>query len=107
VNYEVRWGEHLAHRLAEAFDSERGHGGTPSQYDFVCGPLAAAIDRCRDFDSLPEEAGPAVRSVWTQHPVFGPVLFIVVLVGDRQVELADFGFDEEYWDQIDDDPGPL
>jgi hypothetical protein len=104
VSYEVRWGEAIARKAAARFGDERSARGAPSHFDFVCGPLAAAAERCRDFDSLAEEAGPSIRSVWIIDPVFGPVVFIAVLVDVDVVELADFTDDPDYWRLIQDDP---
>lgn len=61
----------------------------------------------RDFDSLPEEVGPAVRSVTVLDPMLGPVVFIAVLLDGGTVEIADFTSDPDYWDLIGGDPDQL
>jgi hypothetical protein len=104
VTYEVRWGEFAAQRASEQFGGERSDDGTPSEQDFFSGPLSAALQGFRRFDSLVVEAGPSVRSLQTFDPIFGPVTFIGVLVGDRVVEIADFATDPDYWSTIDEDP---
>lgn len=104
MNYEVRWGEGVARKAAEQFGSSRSSRSQPSHFDFACGPLAAAAERCRDFDTLPEEVGPSVRSVGIIDPAFGPVSFVAVLIAEGVVELVDFTIDPDYWDTINSDP---
>lgn len=104
MTYTVRWADSVAKSAAELFGAERSPTGRPSEYDFVTGPLAAAVARFADFDSLPEAAGPAVRSVHVFDPMLGPVVFVGVLVGPAIVEIAGFEHDPDYWRLIDDDP---
>lgn len=100
----MRWAGEVASTAAELYGPERTAAGRPSEYDFASGPLAAAATRFTDFDSLPEVAGAAVRSVHLLDPVFGPVVFVGVLVEPGVVEIAGFTVDPDYWRQIDDDP---
>jgi hypothetical protein len=104
MTHEVRWGDEVARKAASLFGPERASTGAPSEYDFTCGPLAAATTRFGEFDTLPEEAGPAVRSVHVVDPALGAVVFIGVLVGDGVVEIADFEIDPDYWDVVGNDP---
>lgn len=63
--------------LAKAHDrygEERSAAGQPSEYDFVGGPLAAAIVEFSHFDELPAAAGPAVRSLIITDPFFGALV---------------------------------
>jgi hypothetical protein len=104
VRFTVRWADAVAKSAAEQFAPERSGTGRPSEYDFVSGPLAAAAARFADFESLPEAAGPSVRSVDVLDPVFGPVVFVGVLVGPATVEIAGFAHDPDYWRLVGDDP---
>ena len=51
------------------------------------------------FDHVPE-----IRSLHLVDPVFGPIVFVGVLVGPMSVEIAAFRYDPDYWDLIEDDP---
>jgi hypothetical protein len=104
VTYAVRWADNVAKSAHELFGAERSPAGRPSEYDFVSGPLAAATARFADFESLPEAAGPSIRSVHVFDPVLGPVVFVGVLVGPATVEIAGFDHDPDYWRLIEDDP---
>lgn len=104
MRYRVRWAGEVASAAAELYGPERTAAGRPSEYDFASGPLAAAAARFTDFESLPEVAGPSLRSVHLLDPIFGPVVFVGVLVERDVVEIADFTVDPDYWHQIDDDP---
>ena len=101
---EVRWGPALADAIAQRFPQERTAEGDPSEADFVSGPLAVALVAFRDFERLPEEAGPAVRSYHTVGPFFGAVVFIGVLVAEHTVEIASFDIDPDYWGMVPGDP---
>ncbi|HEX8803323.1 MAG TPA: hypothetical protein VF743_03990 [Acidimicrobiales bacterium] len=86
----VRWAAHVTAAAAGL--------GPEGEHDFVTGPLAAATVRFRDVDSLPEEAGPAVRSVHVVDPGFGVLVFVAVVVDRGVVEIADFAVDPDYWE---------
>lgn len=90
-------------KAAAQFPLERSPEGAPSSYDFVGGPLAAAVFAFRDFGSLSYDVVPAVRSYMIPDPVFGAVVFSGVLV-DGVVQIADFAVDPDYWTLVDDDP---
>jgi hypothetical protein len=102
--FEVRVGDDLAESIAATYGPERSARGRPSEWDFWNGPLVAALIAFRDFDSLRVEADPRVRSLHVVDPVFGPVVFIGVLVDAEVVELAAFATDPDYWTVIEDDP---
>lgn len=104
MTYEVGWHTRVTHKAADLFGPERSTVGSPSEYDFVCGPLAAAVARFRAFDTLPEEAGPSIRSVHVVDPAFGALVFVGVLVGQAKVEIADFDVDPGYWELVESDP---
>ena len=101
---EVRVGAHLARAIARGFGPERTGDGSPSEWDFWSGPLAAALVAFRDFDLLRFDRHPAVRSYHMLDPVFGPVVFVGVRVEPGVVELAAYARDPGYWDLIADDP---
>jgi len=88
VSYDVIWTDHVARKAHDLFG--------PRERDFAVGPLVAARLAFRDFDALPEAAGPRVRSAHVLDPVFGVVVFIGVLVDPRTVEVADFASDPGY-----------
>lgn len=104
MGYEVTWGDELATRITSQFGPERTPEGHPSSYDFVAGPLAAAVQLFQDFDSLPEAAGPAVRSAHMVDGVLGVVVFIGIVLTAGRVEIVDVEVDLDYWDQVGDDP---
>lgn len=78
--------------------------GTGSEYDFVGGPLAAAVFAFRAFDELSYDLIPAVRSYTVVDPVFGAVTFAAVLRTDDVVEIVSFADDPDYWAALADDP---
>ncbi len=105
MRFRVDVGEHVMQQLVVEYPPERTAQGDPNQFDFLGGPLAAAIDRFTAFDLLPEAAGPSVRIATIVDPMFGPVTFTGVLVGDDRVEIAEYMADPEFWtDQNDDEP---
>ena len=100
----VRVGERVLHLANERFGQQRSSEGRPSEYDFVGGPLAAALLAFREFDQLSYDVVPAVRSYTVVDPFFGPVVFVGVLTSDGVVEIADFDDDADYWAGIDEQP---
>jgi hypothetical protein len=88
----------------QQFGAARSTAGSPSEYDFIGGPLAAATFAFRDFDSLSYDVVPAVRSFTVVDPIFGVVAFVAVAVVDGSVEVVDFADDPDYWSVIEDDP---
>jgi hypothetical protein len=101
---EVRTAESVYQRASERFGEQRSVEGAPSEYDFVAGPLAAAIFAFRDFDNLSYDVVPAIRTYTIVDPFFGPVIFVGVLVAGGVVEIVDFSEDPDYWTTIDHDP---
>jgi hypothetical protein len=91
-------------RAAARFGPERSAAGGADEYDFVGGPLAAAVFVFRDFDSIRWDVVPSVRSYTIVDPFFGAVIFTAVLLDDGTVEVADFDLDTEYWDTVNADP---
>jgi len=102
--FEVRVGKRLAAAIAVAFGAERSDTGAPSEWDFWSGPLAAALIAFRDFEALRFDHVPAIRRLHLVDPVFGPVVFVGVLVEPTVVELAAFDQDPDYWRLIENDP---
>ena len=88
----------------ERFGEERSPQGEGSEYDFVGGPLAAAVFAFREFDALSYDLVPAVRSYTVVDPIFGVVTFAAVLRTDDIVEIVSFADDPDYWAALDDDP---
>jgi len=88
----------------EQFGNSRSAHGAPSEYDFVGGPLAAALFAFREFDSLTYDVVPAVRSYTVVDPFFGVVTFAAVLRVDGVVEIVSFADDPDYWTALDNDP---
>ena len=85
----------------DEFGEDRTVEGSPSEYDFVSGPHAAALFVFRDFESLSFDLVPAVRSYTFVYPYFGPVVFVGVLTEDDLVEIVDFAHDPDYWQLLD------
>ena len=85
----------------ERYGEDRSPSGQPSEYDFVAGPLAAAIQEFRHFGDQHETLGPAVRSLIATDPFFGAIVFIAVLIETDTVEIADFEDDPDYWPMLD------
>lgn len=75
-----------------------------SEYDFVGGPFAAAVFAFRDFDALPYDLVPAVRSYTVVDPIFGAVTFAAVLQTDDIVEIVSFEDDPDYWTALEQNP---
>ncbi len=88
----------------DKFGETRSAEGQPSEYDFVGGPLAAAVFAFREFDALSYDLVPAVRSYTVVDPIFGAVTFAAVLRTDDVVEIVSFADDPDYWAALDDDP---
>ncbi len=67
--------------------------------------MLSAVLQLREFDSCREVPGfdGVIREVWVLDPVFGPVVFTAVLVGEI-VEIASFRTDPDYWDTVNSDP---
>lgn len=101
---EVRVGDLAAQKIAAAYGPERSPTGRPSELDFWSGPLPAALIGFRDFDRLPFESHPEVRTLHIVHPFFGAVVFVAVLIEPGVVEIADFEVDSDYWETIGNDP---
>ena len=91
-------------KVSDRYGTDRSVDGAPNGYDFISGPLAAALIEFRHFAELPEGVGPSVRTLNILDPFFGPVVFAAVLVGEDRVEIADFADDPEYWDLVRSDP---
>jgi hypothetical protein len=104
VRYSVEVGSVLAERIAAEYEPERLAAGAPSEWDFWSGPLAAALLRFRDFESLHFEHTPDVRYAHIVDPVFGVLVFVGVLVGPNGVELAAFDVDPDYWQRVSEEP---
>ena len=85
----------------DEFGEGRTVDGSPSEHDFVSGPLAAAVFAFRDFERLSFDLIPAVRSYTIVDPFFGPVVFVGVLTDDDLVEIVDFAHDPDYWKLLD------
>lgn len=101
--YEVQVASAVYEEVHRRFGGSRSGEGAPSEYDFVSGPLAAAVFAFRDFENLSFDVVPAVRSYTVVDPVFGPVVFVGVLLTEGVVEIADFADDPGYWDGFRDD----
>jgi hypothetical protein len=101
---EVRVAQALYEQAHDRFGESRSVAGAPSEYDFVAGPLAAAVFAFRDFDNLPFDVSPAVRTYTIVDPFFGPVVFVGVLVAGGVVEIGGFDDDPDYWSTIGDEP---
>ncbi len=101
---EIRVAQAVYERAHERYGEVRSVEGAPSEYDFVGGPLAAAVFAFRDFENLPVDVVPAVRSYTIIDPFFGAVVFVGVLIEDDVVEIASFDDDPDYWSTIDDEP---
>ncbi len=81
----------------ERFGEERSARGGPSEYDFVSGPLAAAVFAFREFDALSYDVVPTVRAYTVVDTFFGVVDFVAVLADDDVVEIVGFSDDPDYW----------
>ncbi|MFV0317704.1 MAG: hypothetical protein ACK5O2_12185 [Microthrixaceae bacterium] len=101
---EVGVSDFVMAKVSNRYGTERSADGAANGYDFIDGPLAAALLEFRHFAELPEAAGPSVRTLNVLDPFFGPVVFTGVLVGDGMVEIADFADDPEYWELVRRDP---
>lgn len=102
--HEVRAAPSVYDLASERFGEQRTVEGAPSEYDFVTGPLAAAIFSFRDFENLSYDVVPSVRTYTVVDPLFGPVVFVAVLVAAGIVEIVGFSDDPDYWRTIDQEP---
>ena len=87
----------VTERAHREFSETRSEAGGGSEYDFVGGPLAAAVFAFRDFDALRTGIISSVRSYTIVDPAFGPVVFVGVLLTDGSVEIVEFESDPDYW----------
>ena len=104
MTYDVIVSAEVMAKVTNKFEEGRSALGTPDWYDFVSGPLAAAVFAFRDFDRLTFDVIPAVRSYTIPDPFFGAVVFVGVLIDTTVVEIADFEDDPDYWSQLAADP---
>lgn len=104
MNREVRVAAEVLAEAHDRFGETRSATGRPSEYDFVSGPLAAAVFVFREFDQLHFEIVPSIRSYVILDPFFGPIVFTAILIDDGAVEIAAFADDPDYWDVIANDP---
>ena len=98
--FQVRVGEAAAEKITRTYGPERSATGSPSEWDFWSGPLAAALIGFRDFENLLFDSYPEIRTLHIIDPVFGALVFAGVLVEPGVVEIADFEVDPDYWDMI-------
>ena len=104
MNRQVRVSAAVLAEANDRFGETRSSSGRPSEYDFVAGPLAAAVFAFRNFDQLSFDAVPAIRSYTILDPFFGPIVFTAILIRDGWVEIVAFADDPDYWDAIANDP---
>lgn len=71
MNYTVRVTQQVYEAASSRYGEHRSVEGAPSEYDFVSGPLAAAILAFGDFDQLRHDVVPSVRSYTVVDPFFG------------------------------------
>jgi hypothetical protein len=88
----------------ERFGETRSAGGEGSEYDFVGGPLAAAVFAFRDFRRAVVRPRASGALVHRGRPDHGVVTFAAVLRTDDIVEVVSFVNDPGCWAALDDDP---
>ena len=93
---DVRVARDVFSRAHDRFGESRSVEGAPSEYDFVGGPLAAAILAFRDFENLAYDLVSTVRTYTIVDLFFGAVTFVV--------EAGDLDDDPDYWSTIGDEP---
>ena len=101
---QIRVGRFAAEKITAEHGPERSATGQPSEWNFWSGPLAASLIGFRDFEHLPFDLHPEIRTLHIVDPVFGVVVFVGVLIEPGVVEIADFTIDPDYWEMIEDDP---
>jgi hypothetical protein len=101
---EVRVSAALAHEIVETFGPEDPGADQPSEWNFWSGPLAAALFAFRQFEGLRFSHRPEIRSLHLVDPLFGPIVFVGVLIEPDVVVLDTFAYDPDYWAGIEDDP---
>jgi hypothetical protein len=101
MTHRVVVGAAVLEKAHNEFGEDRTAEGSPSEYDFVSGPLAAALLVFRDFENLSFDLVPAVRSYTIVDPFFGPVVFVGVVTDVDLVEIVDFAHDPDYWQLLD------
>ena len=75
---QIRVGRFAAEKITEEHGPERSEAGQPSEWDFWSGPLAAALIGFRDFENLPFDLHPEIRTLHIVDPVFGIGVMTVV-----------------------------
>ena len=101
---EIRVGSFAAEKITTEHGPDRSTTGQPSEWDFWSGPLAAALIGFRDFENLPFDLHPEIRTLHIVDPVFGIVVFVGILLEHGVIEIADFSIDPDYWKMIENDP---
>ncbi len=101
---EIRVGSFAAEKITADHGPSRSPTGQPSEWDFWTGPLTAALIGFKDFENLPFDLHPEIRTLHIVDPIFGVVVFVGILLEPGVVEIADFAIDPEYWEIIEDDP---
>ncbi len=104
MSFEVRVSDFVAEKIATSYGSGSGPEGEPSELNFWEGPLASALIGFQDFTVLGHKRYPKVRRLHIFDPMFGPIVFIGVLVELGVVEIADFEIDPDYWEAVRNDP---
>lgn len=102
--FEVRVSGEVMAKVSEQHPDTRSAHGAPDSYDFVGGPLAAAVFAFRNFGALSFDVVPAVRSYMIPDPIFGAVVFVGVLVSSDTVEITGYSSDPDYWRIVGEDP---
>ncbi len=101
---EIRVGSFAAEKITAEHDPSRSPTGQPSEWDIWSGPLAAALIGFKDFENLPFNLHPEIRTLHIVDPIFGVVAFVGILLEPGVVEIADFAIDLDYWEMIEEDP---
>ena len=101
---EIRVGSFAAEKITAEHGPDRSTTGRPSEWDFWSGPLAAALIGFRNFENLPFDLHPEIRTLHIVDPIFGAVVFVGILIEPGVVEIADFAIDRNYWGMIEQDP---
>ena len=100
----VQIGDFAAEKVADRYGPDRSSAGQPSEWDFLSVLLEAAHVGFQDFDNLPSNTHPRIRTLHIVDPFFGPVAITGVRLNSDVVEIADFEVDPDYWKVINDDP---
>ncbi|MDT3441476.1 hypothetical protein [Pseudofrankia sp. BMG5.37] len=106
---KIRFGDAFLTKALSTYPQDRGFDyGGPRFGEFMSVAVRAArLQFEKNWDNLPNPdgllTGPVRIARFADSGVFGPIDFYGALVGDDEVEIADFTHDPEFFDRFSED----